>query len=228
MSTKIQATRFSVLILLTLLMSFIVISNLMANESHEHLESTSALLTSNRDKLSICIDTDKSVKDRVDIVHTANKVKRLIKTEIPNLQYWPETDYGKYNIKVTRNCPNEPYLLKSQARHPILATNDPQNTSPIPIVEHPSPHRLHIYVVSQETMGKMFEGNEQLHYSPEEILCTLHDSAEHCSEVTTALYMTPENLISDEYLVTEIGKGLGLIEVPEFNLSSESESHHNH
>lgn len=175
--------------------------------SHTESQATlsgNALLASNRSELAFCID-EADLEQDISLESLASNVQSLIETQIKTTPRWSELGYDQFSIKVDVGCPGEPYLLQPGAIHPLLSGSSTSSTTSVPMANIPSPYRVHIYVVSQTAVQSLF-GEADMRSSPEEMLC----AGNVCYEVTSGVYLTPENVNNLQVLRNRIERVLAI------------------
>jgi len=158
-----------------------------------------ALLTANRDRLAICVQ---GVGDATAAVTEAReRVEQALARVAQHPQFVP-AGLGAGPPVVDIGCPHGPYLLE-----PGVFWEDG-----IPItgygrtVEEASIYRLFVFLLPPEVLAGVIHGRHDIRRTAEEMLCQGHN----CGEVTSGVYLTPDEINDDRFLVEWLTKGLGL------------------
>lgn len=194
--------RLSVLLIILILTLFRVTANLTQAHTHATL-SGNMLLASNREELAVCVEVIDGTS-QVTLQTLANNVNIALDQQISAHPRWSELGYDKFPNRVDASCPTAPYLLQPGAAHPLLPGSEKAEV-PVPMVEVPSPYRIHLYVVFSEEIMQAF-GASDLRSAPQEMLC----DGTQCFEVTSALYLTPEETMNSEILKDRLERILAL------------------
>lgn len=164
--------------------------------------SENSLLTTNRQQLALCVElTD--FEDTAFSEDLTDRVRRVLNDRIQDHPRWKELGYNNYELRVEIDCPGEPYLLMPGATHPLLQGE--AEGSPVPSVEIPSPFRIHVYIVNEETIQTAFVGTD-LRSAPQEMLC----EANQCFEVTTGLYLSAREAMNLRSLRDRLERALAI------------------
>jgi len=165
--------------------------------------SGSALLTTNRDQLNICVDiaTSKQLlalkEEDLSVM-----VKKIVKDDLPSTKEWQSKGFEGYRTEVSTNCKFEPFLTLEGVTHPIYRSYDGGR-----YVEEPSQYRFAVFVVDDEIIDRNFDPGSA-RWSPEEMLCEDNE----CNEVTSAIYLTEMDVLSNDgkQLIEEVKHMFGI------------------
>jgi hypothetical protein len=162
-------------------------------ESNDHTRLiASPVLADSRTEMAFCVDTQSfganSKAQDLNIDHLKVNILSLFDS-IKQNSSWEEQGFSGLNLRIDNDCPGYPYLMKPGAAHPLF-TND---HAPIDVLEVPSNYRIHIYLAPSDVITKFFAGTN-LRSAPQEMICSEHE----CYEVTTAIYLTHEELLQQE------------------------------
>ncbi|MBD3917613.1 hypothetical protein H8B09_02525 [Paenibacillus sp. PR3] len=179
------------------------------NHSHSdeiHSKFTNrATLTSNRDKISICIgdytqtSSSKSLSEKV-----INSTNSILEGQLKKHAKWKDSGYSKEQFEVVKGCSFTPFLLDDGNAHPVYSGK--MNKKLDRIIDTPSKEQLGIFIVDPTVIEKHFKDAPD-RWSPEEMLCENNE----CAEVTSGIYLTADELsgIDNKNLEYEIMKRFG-------------------
>lgn len=157
--------------------------------------NTTALLATNRDGLKVCVE---SLVPGVDRQTIRGRIQGGL-TSVANHPDFQAAGLGRRAVVVDAGCPAPPTIA------------DPQYGSsrrlgrPTSVTE-PSPYRLFVFVATVEQIAQAF-GDRPQHITAQEVLC----EKDLCPVVTTALYVTPEELGDRDVLALGLTEGVGLL-----------------
>lgn len=164
-----------------------------------------ALLTSNRNTLAFCVEVAETL-NTVSPKELVREVTHLLDNELRSHPRWSEQGYDQFPIKVEVGCPTVAYLSQPGAVHPLLTADiEKLVAAPNMSVETPSPYRIHIYVLHEDLVSNAFSGTD-MRSAPQEMLCEKNE----CFEVTSSLYLTPEESLDSQVLKNRIQRILAL------------------
>jgi hypothetical protein len=195
---------FRLSLLIVIICLFFLRLAILTTEAHVPVTlSGNMLLASNRETLGVCVE----IVDDVDLVTAqslANTVNFLLDNQIPSHARWSELGYENFQVQVDAGCPTDAYLLEPGAAHPLLPDSQKAKI-PVPIIEVPSLYRIHLYIVSSALIKQVF-GEADLRSAPQEMICEGFE----CFEVTSALYLTPDEAVNVEILRDRLERVLAL------------------
>lgn len=165
--------------------------------------SGNMLLASNRSDLALCTDVVIGTAGDIPPQQVAEQVEGVLMNQVRHHPRWHMLGYDQFPIRVEVDCPSEAYLLQPGAQHPIVSGDLPETR--VPITDEPSPFRVHLYVVSQEQIQRIFFGTNH-RVAPQEMLCEERE----CFEVTSALYLSPEEVFNQQDLRDGLERVLAL------------------
>lgn len=175
-----------------------------------HRTNDTALLTTNRDGLKICVE---SLVPDLEEQQIQGQVRGAL-TKVSNHPDFQDAGLGRQPIAIDTGCPSEPTIRKARydSRERIGAPD---------LADEPSGYRTFVYVASQEELDAAF-GDRRLHITPQEELCEENDI---CGVVTVAVYLTPEELMDRPLLERSLTHGVGLwpVDEPRFDPTSPPE-----
>ncbi len=105
---------------------------------------------------------------------------------------------------VDTGCPAPPTITDSRYNANYRSGAPTQSTTP-------SRYRLFVFVAPSDQLAQAFPRQPKTRETPQEVLCTGHA----CVEVTTAVYLTPEELTNQPVLLRALVRGVGLWPVGE-------------
>jgi len=196
----------SLRIALLLVILIISVFRLTNHDTQAHAHPTfsgNMLLVNNREELAVCVKV-LSGEDVAVPETLSNDVTSVLKQQLPSHPRWSELGYDQFPIQVDVGCPTTAYLLQPGSAHPLLP-GAAKAQIPVPRVEIPSLYRIHLYIVSEEVIKQVFEGAD-LRNAPQEMICEGHE----CFEITSALYLTPEEAMNAEILRNRLERILAL------------------
>jgi hypothetical protein len=185
-------------LILVLVVALAVSASLAATgrvESHEgiHFSSDTALLVTNRDTLKICVES-------LVPGTTAGSILAGVRDGLPRLTAHPDfqrAGLAQGQITVDAGCPAPPTIADPRY--------DPTDMSGRPaVVATPSDYRLFIFFAPADQLDAKFTWEPRL--TPQEVLC----NGTMCQEVTTAFYLTPEELRDRATVERGLIQGVGL------------------
>lgn len=153
-----------------------------------------------RTETALCVD---SWNVDVNLAHLSQSVKSIVNDRIVSRPDWTTLGYTDTSVRVDVGCPSIPYLLLTSAGHPTL---NGSTTLP-PVVIRPSPYRAHIVVVPTDQINRIFKRNLDVRIAPEELVC----EDDECTEVTLTLYLSQDDLSSQDELERRLLQALGII-----------------
>lgn len=157
------------------------------------ITSTTALLTTNRTSLKICVQ---SLVPGVDSRIIQGQIKGAM-TSVSNHPDFQRAGLGREPVVVDAGCPSAPTIT-----NPRYTSKD---MSGVPaVVTTPSQYRLFVFVVSSDQLTRAFTWRP--HLTPQEMMC----AGDACNEVTTAAYLTPTELLDRTALERSLTQGVGL------------------
>jgi hypothetical protein len=168
-------------------------SGVASGHDGEHLDPTTALLTNNRPGLKICVQ---SLLPGVEVA----AVQRQLTARMADVSKHPDFSRGGLNrqpVAIDAGCPSGPTIAE-----PGYTRGDKIGAPAI--VKEPSPYRLFIFVASEEQIARAFDW--QPHLTPQELIC----EGGGCAEVTTALYLTPQQIADGSASARGLAQGIGL------------------
>lgn len=173
----------------------------------------SPLLTDNRTVLALCIDAAGGGSTGSAASTKVYEAMNSLRDELAQDGYVGEVLSLVAGAEVTAGCP-KPAALDESNRY-----EDPKTGLPTVIgkrTEAPSPYRLHIYVVSRETLEAWF-GNQPYGRSAEQLFC----DGFTCGAATSGLYVA--DLSDVGVLAVQLRHALGLVSgFDEFGLPTPS------
>lgn len=168
-------------------------SGVASGHEGEHLDPTTALLTNNRPGLKICVQ---SLLPGVE----ATAVQRQATARMADVSKHPDfsrSGLARQPVTIDTGCPSGPTIAS-----PGYARGDKIGAPAI--VKEPSPYRLYVFVTSAEQVAQAFAW--QPHLTPQEMIC----DGGRCVEVTTALYLTPQQIADASVFARSLTQGVGL------------------
>ena len=158
-----------------------------------------ALLAPNRETLAICVD---GVDEASAAVPGARARVEQALALIAQHPHFVQAGLAAVPPVVDDGCPLGPYLLEPNVSW--------ENGAPIRgagrRVEEAGIYRLFVFLLPPQELARVIRGDLDNRRTAEEMLCAGHQ----CWEVTTGLYLTPEEATDGPFLATRLTKGLGL------------------
>lgn len=155
----------------------------------------SALLTSNRSSLSICLDSK--------IAEISNETLRLLVDltlqRVKQHPHFAAAGLSSGMPRVSVGCPGPARILM-----PGFDWESGYATGQPLAVTQPSEYRTFVFLVPRKQATH--RGGYVFHNAAQEMLCD-HSG---CSEVTSALYLTPEDIATPDSAVPLLTKSVGL------------------
>jgi hypothetical protein len=167
------------------------------------VRTDSGLLVPNRDRLSICVQASSG------IASMQRDVRARIEQLLPAVEQHPNWSRARYNQvprSVVAGCPGDAHLLRPGIEY-IDGRPGPSSAGERPLqVEQASPHRLFVYILPQAELARIIRGQLNIRIAPQETVC----EGFACAQVSTGLYVSPEELHNDAFMRDWLAKGLGL------------------
>jgi len=154
------------------------------------------LLTANRDRLAICVQAVGI--DPVMQTEAKTRIEELL-PELEKHRNWVLARLDVAPPVVDAGCPSDPALLRPGADVKFGAADSSS------VVKEASQHRLFVFILPQSEIERLFAGWPYRRV-PQELVCEGHQ----CGEVTTAIYLSLEELQSESFLKESLVKGIGL------------------
>lgn len=129
-----------------------------------------ALITTNRDRLNICVDS--TLESSEWIVPRAREM--LVSKD--------------FSVQIDNGCPFKPFLSIDGSEHPIYGNGEMVGR----YIEEPSMYRFAVFIVDETLIREKF-ANASTRWSPEEMLC---ENSE-CNEVTLSIYLSEQDITND-------------------------------
>ena len=159
------------------------------------------LLTTNRDRLAICIQPVASVQ--FDMTEAQLRVQAAL-TELSTHPRWAEIGLaGRAPVVVDAGCPSEAYLLRSGT---VVDPRKPTGDPVIQGVAEASKYRVFLFVPPESETARLFSVTASMRRAPQEYLC----QGNSCFEVTTALYLSFSEVRNHQFLTEWLAKVIGL------------------
>jgi hypothetical protein len=172
-----------------------------------HFEDTPKIEA--RDRLRVCVDVaslDPSARPALAV--RARQAFALLQSE----PIYARAGFSGAPFVVDERCPSPPVLLESGERDPKMGGNP----LAVPRVEEPSVYQLFAYLVPAPEVNRMFGPSPlRWHRYPHENVCVPWPGhGQECLEVTTEVYVTPEEAADVERLRERLAEALGLRQPP--------------
>jgi hypothetical protein len=161
--------------------------------------SGNLLITANRDRLAICIDSASPVTSApASLPANAKEAMQTALQEVARHPYWQRAGITLAPV-VDVGCPSPP--------PPI---GDPSSYAPIEgvwgfPVSMPSYYRVFVFVLDPHELQKLV-GTSRSRRAPQELSC-LGDS---CAEITAALFLSVDELADPAFVTDNLEKATGL------------------
>jgi len=169
------------------------------DDSTDTLVST-GLLAASRERLGVCVQGVAGVAVDTD---KARKQVQAALGEVTSHPLWEAGVAGNQPPIVGQGCPSQPYLLRPGVSYGGKPIGDPA----VQRVDTASAYRVFIFVLPPQKLTEVF-GDPQtaIRVEPQEFLC----EGEVCAEVSTGLYVAPQELADSGFLKDWLNKALGL------------------
>lgn len=161
--------------------------------------ASSALLAPNRAALAACVA---GVGPAAVAVPTARQRIEQALTGLSQQPVWGKAGLAVVPRVVDIGCPSEPYLLQPG----VTWEDGVPITGAGPRVETASSYRLFVFVLPPDELSHVIRGRHDIRTAAQELLCRGHQ----CAEVSTGLYLTPDEVSNNAFLQEWLAKGLGL------------------
>jgi hypothetical protein len=164
------------------------------------------LLTDNRDRLSLCVERS-DVTGAPQVEATAMSAIATALEEIKQHPRWElisSTSPMAATTEVVQDCPRGPALYDPLAG-PEYGEFITANAGYL--VQKPSPHKVHVFVLPDEEIFRVVGGPERSHEGIEEVFCPGADS---CVAVTRGLYLGVSELGDATLIQRELQDALGI------------------
>lgn len=152
----------------------------------------SMLLTDNREELRICVES-------LVASESTPMAREFVSEVLPTVRahrHFEPAGYAVGTPVVEIGCPGSPNLDSPHWNSKLGAPT---------IVSVPSTYRLFVYVMNPQELAALFK-TQGPRTTAQEIVC----EGDECAQVTTAVFVTPEELRDMKTLVTSLNHGLGL------------------
>ncbi|HSH80694.1 MAG TPA: hypothetical protein VLA19_19375 [Herpetosiphonaceae bacterium] len=163
-----------------------------------HAAQPNSLLTAGRDRLAVCVQP-------LSGAISPDEARAPVEAVLPAaLQHpWWVADGLAAPVVETNCAPTAtPFLLQPGATSILGKPSGNFNSLD---VTQPARFRLFVFVLPQTQIRAIF-GDSPYRVAPQEFLCREHQ----CSEVTTGIYVSPEELRDAAFLKLALQRGLGL------------------
>jgi hypothetical protein len=166
-----------------------------------------ALVSPNRDRLRICVQVVRVAVDQ-------GRAREAVEAALRETAKHPSWRSGGLDVAppvVDSGCPQEPVVLK-----PGVVFQGPKSLEGFDIaywgsvVEEPSPYRLFVFIVPREELAAHVIGWEDFRTFIQEGLCETTPYEKNCAQVTTGLYLLPEEVGNAAFVRAWLEKALGL------------------
>jgi hypothetical protein len=192
----------ALLVLATIPILALTYSGLVAGQEQPKATSATALLTTNRVGLKICVD---SLAPGVESRVVQGEVRGTL-IKISNHPDFQPAGLGRQPAVVDVGCPAPPTITQPNYEPRYPGTGGTSVTTP-------SQYRTFVFVASPQQLATAFPRftGRLPRTTTQERLCEGHV----CHEVTVAVYVTPEELRDPQFLGRSLTYGLGLLPVGE-------------
>ncbi|CAN5693408.1 hypothetical protein BH23CHL2_BH23CHL2_01660 [soil metagenome] len=176
----------------------------------ELLTTDTALLTTNRDGLRVCVET--LAPDDMGNQQIQGKVRGALNKIRATHPDFEAAGLGRAPVDVATGCPGDPTIFD-----PDFDIFESRGGTPLLVVDEPSEYRTFIYIATEEQMDEAFlDPNRYPRRVPREVLCEEVSGSTHgCLSVTTSLYLTANELNDLDFLERSLMHSIGLWPVDE-------------
>jgi hypothetical protein len=160
---------------------------------------SNGLLAASRNQLAVCVHAAAGASFGADEART--RVQAALTDVIRDPLWSGDAKTGLPVVDI--GCPSEPYLLQPGVSYGGKPIGDPS----VQAVETASPYRVFVFVLPPAELSRIFgDTGSSIRVEPQEFLC----EGDVCAEVTTGLYLSPEELADPDFLEGWPRKTLGL------------------
>ncbi|MGH2587993.1 MAG: hypothetical protein ACRDJE_23995 [Dehalococcoidia bacterium] len=159
-------------------------------------------MTSNRDALRICVVGVGAAAS------AAAEARDRIQQQLPSVAQRPEWAAARLTgtrTIVDTNCPADPLLLRPGVEY-VDGRPGANGGEQLATVQQPSVYRLYVFLVPSPQLTSIIQGKFDVRSAPQEFLCRERT----CAEVTTGVYLTPDEMRNNATLTTWLARGIGL------------------
>ena len=143
-------------------------------------------ITDNRDRLALCVQSE--IPGTASQTEARGAVEAAL-TEVSQDAAWIKKELSTPSPIVTEGCPSTPGIFLPE----------------VPAVKQPSYYRVHVFVMALNELQKAF-GDQPVRRTAEEKLC----GGDFCWEVTTGIYLSPDELSNTDLVSNALRDGVGL------------------
>lgn len=159
-----------------------------------------SLLAPNRDRLAVCVDGAGAAASAVP--EAQRRVDQALAEVVAQHPAWAQAVLGAVAPGVDAGCPSEPYLLQ-----PGLVWEDGiPITSAGRTVREASLYLLFVFLPPPDELARVIKGKYDVRAAAQEMLCQGHQ----CGELSTGVYLTPQETTNETFLRNWLTRGLGL------------------
>ncbi len=177
------------------------------------IDTRSGLLARGRDRLLICVQGVGPVSSAVP--NARQRIEEALSAVASQHPNWNPAGYGRVSRAVQIGCPKDAHLLRPGVEY-VNGRPGPSNVGERALqAQTATPFRLYVFVLPPDDLRRVIHGEFNVRTAAQEVLC---DDG-RCAEVTTGLYLTPEDLTNRPFLQEWVAKGLGL--EPPYTLPTE-------
>jgi len=184
--------------LVALAITAVLVITQVQGGSSQHADRTyGLLLTGNRDRLAICVQGVNGAP--VDAQRSSSAIGGILQA-LKGRSDWSVTGLDVDPPAVASGCNSEPFLLQ-----PGVSFSNGVPDGGFAGVATPSPFRVMVFVLEPEELDKVLGGSPVRH-TVQELTCEEH----MCSEVTTGLYVTAQELEDVPFMTKQLTYAIGL------------------
>jgi len=171
------------------------------------------LLIQERDQLAICVEwlppgfsPDSTSPQLASPAPEQLAAQAAVEAALPALaqhRVWSKWDLSNPPPTVSGDCPSGPAAYDAEGGSVPGLPPSFFNVAGR-LITTASPYRVHVFVVAPDEIDRL--GGRNWRYTVEETICEDHI----CSEVTTGLYMSADEMTNQDFVVARLARGIGL------------------
>ena len=170
---------------------------------HGPVDTRNGLLARGRDRLAVCIQGVGIAPSVADMQLQVTDALASVASQHPQ---WVPAGFNKVPRSVQIGCPGDPHLLRDGVEY-VNGRPGASNTGEGRLqTQTASPFRLYVFVLAPNELSRVIRGELNVRTAAQEMLC----DGGRCTQVSTGLYLTAQELTDKRFLQEWVTKGLGL------------------